>query len=267
MVAVIAHRGFAGCAPENTVAAFTNAIAAGADMVELDVRPAADGTPVVFHDDRLEGDEPRDGRPLTDREGPVREASLGTVKAAEVLGSGRTVPTLAAVLEALPPAAGVNVELKSGGSGDRRPGEALEPDEREERRRIWAPFVDGVLANCSGFEGDLLFSSFHEGALAALRAADGDRDVAVLAGTDLAAALEVARRYDCGAIHPPITAVAGTPFVDDPEVDVVSIAHKEGRAVNAWTATTWLQFEALAEAGVDGIVAEYPGLGGDGSRA
>lgn len=263
MVAVIAHRGFAGRAPENTVAALADAIAAGADMVEIDVRPAADGTPVVFHDDRLEGDGPRDGRPLTDREGLIREASLETVRTAEVLGSGRTVPTLAEVMEALPPTAGINVELKSPGSGDRRPGEALPADERDERRRLWAPFVERVLADCAGFEGEILLSSFCEGALAALRAADGDHDAAVLAGPDLGAALAVARRYDCGAIHPPIAAVAGTPFADDPAVDIVAVAREEGRAVNAWTATTWLQFEALAAAGVDGVIAEYPGLGGD----
>lgn len=263
MVAVIAHRGFAGHAPENTVAALADALEIGADGVELDVRPAADGTPVVFHDDRLEGDEPRDGRPLTDGEGLVREQPLETVRAAEVLESGRTVPTLAEVLAALPSTAGINVELKSPGSGDRRPGEALPAGERDERRQLWAPFVERVLADCRGFEGTLLFSSFCEGALAALRAANGDREAAVLTGPDLGAALAVARRYDCEAIHPPIAAVAGTSFADEPAVDIVVAAREEGRAINAWTAENWLQFDELERAGVDGVVAEYPGLGGD----
>ena len=48
---VIAHRGASGEAPENTMAAFELAHAQGADMIELDVMPAADGTLVVFHDD------------------------------------------------------------------------------------------------------------------------------------------------------------------------------------------------------------------------
>ncbi|WP_114578888.1 glycerophosphodiester phosphodiesterase [Saliphagus sp. LR7] len=257
MAAVIAHRGFAGSAPENTVAALAGAIEAGADAVELDVRPAACGTPVVFHDDRLEGDEPRDGRPLTDREGLVCDQPLERVRGAEVLESGRTVPTLVEVLEALPSTAGVNVELKSPGTPDRRPGEALSAGERGERRRLWAPFVERVLADCRGFEGDLLFSSFCEGALAALRAAGGG-EAAVLPGPDLEAGLEVARRYDCEAIHPPIAAVVGTPST----ADLVAVAHEEGRAVNAWTATSWLQFDDLERAGVDGVIAEYPGLGG-----
>jgi glycerophosphoryl diester phosphodiesterase len=46
----IAHRGASGYAPENTRAAFDLAIAMGADAIETDVRLAADGCPVLFHD-------------------------------------------------------------------------------------------------------------------------------------------------------------------------------------------------------------------------
>ena len=46
---VIAHRGASRDAPENTVAAFEAAIALGADAVELDVRRTADGVLVVHH--------------------------------------------------------------------------------------------------------------------------------------------------------------------------------------------------------------------------
>jgi glycerophosphoryl diester phosphodiesterase len=50
---VIAHRGAyrAAAAPENSLAAFRAAAAAGADAVELDVHSAADGTLVVHHDE------------------------------------------------------------------------------------------------------------------------------------------------------------------------------------------------------------------------
>lgn len=51
---IIAHRGFSSQAPENTIAAFEAAIAAGANGLEWDVQEAADGTPVVFHDHTLE---------------------------------------------------------------------------------------------------------------------------------------------------------------------------------------------------------------------
>lgn len=49
----IAHRGGAGLWPENTMAAFRRAIAAGADGIELDVHLTKDGKLVVHHDESL----------------------------------------------------------------------------------------------------------------------------------------------------------------------------------------------------------------------
>jgi glycerophosphoryl diester phosphodiesterase len=51
---VFAHRGGAALAPENTMAAFDNGLALGADGLELDVRLARDGVVVVHHDRTLE---------------------------------------------------------------------------------------------------------------------------------------------------------------------------------------------------------------------
>ncbi|MET1034055.1 MAG: glycerophosphodiester phosphodiesterase family protein [Arthrobacter sp.] len=48
---VIGHRGAAGTAPENTVAAFKAGRASGADFFEVDVQLSADGVPFLFHDD------------------------------------------------------------------------------------------------------------------------------------------------------------------------------------------------------------------------
>jgi glycerophosphoryl diester phosphodiesterase len=49
-VVVIAHRGFSGIAPENTLVAFQKAIDIGSDMIEFDVSLSKDGIPVVIHD-------------------------------------------------------------------------------------------------------------------------------------------------------------------------------------------------------------------------
>jgi len=49
----IAHRGGAALKPENTMAAFSAAIARGCDGAELDVQLSADGVVVVHHDYRL----------------------------------------------------------------------------------------------------------------------------------------------------------------------------------------------------------------------
>ncbi len=50
---IIGHRGASAVAPENTLAAFSHAFDVGADGIELDVRLANDGVPVVIHDATL----------------------------------------------------------------------------------------------------------------------------------------------------------------------------------------------------------------------
>ena len=50
---IIGHRGASAVAPENTMAAFREAIAAGADGIEFDVRLTRDRVPVVIHDSSL----------------------------------------------------------------------------------------------------------------------------------------------------------------------------------------------------------------------
>ena len=51
---LVAHRGHAQVAPENTLAAVRSALAAGARFVEVDLQLAADGVPWLLHDRTLE---------------------------------------------------------------------------------------------------------------------------------------------------------------------------------------------------------------------
>ena len=51
---IIAHRGYSGLYPENTMLAFQKAAEAGADEIELDVQLSKDGRVVVFHDETLD---------------------------------------------------------------------------------------------------------------------------------------------------------------------------------------------------------------------
>lgn len=53
MAKILAHRGFSGKYPENTMLAFRQAIAAGAEGVEFDVQLTKDGVPVILHDESL----------------------------------------------------------------------------------------------------------------------------------------------------------------------------------------------------------------------
>jgi glycerophosphoryl diester phosphodiesterase len=51
---IIAHRGYSLIAPENTLAAFDQALLAGADLIELDYHHSQDGHPIVIHDATLD---------------------------------------------------------------------------------------------------------------------------------------------------------------------------------------------------------------------
>lgn len=267
---IIAHSGFKGVAPANSLAA-VRAIAAGthpADMIEIDVMPCGDGTPVVFHDSRLGGAADREGG-ITDVAGYVWETPLETVQSAKIYETEERVPTLEAVLDLLPPEIGLNIELKNPGVEDipRGPRNATE---RAEARASWEPFVSRVVSLIEETESQILFSSFYAGALAA--AADHAPDIprASLPYHGIEDALELARRYDCSAIGPRVNMVRGTPYFEQPRgshtdpdfeaVDIVQAAHDMSCEVYPWIVRTWREADRLVAAGVDGLIADYPGL-------
>lgn len=255
---VIAHRGFAGVFPENTTAAVTAAgLHPEVHTVEVDTMPCADGTPVVFHDARLE--ERDGGSPgLTDASGVVWETDRETVTGAEVLDSGWTVPTLAAVVEAVPTGVRLNVELKNPGSFDVRPGEKLRGAELDAQRELWGPFVVRVLDVLDPLDRVVL-SSFCEAAVAETADRSTRRTAPLSPADAVEAGLGVARDHGSTAFHPAKEAV-----FDDP--DLVGRAVGTGCEVNAWTARTWYDLKRLREAGVHGVVADYPTLTLAGGR-
>ena len=57
---VIAHRGFAPGGEGNTLESFERALAAGADLLETDVRASLDGVAVLVHDASLDDDQSDD---------------------------------------------------------------------------------------------------------------------------------------------------------------------------------------------------------------
>jgi glycerophosphoryl diester phosphodiesterase len=83
----VAHRGDPVAQRENTIPAFEAAVAAGADMVELDVWPSADGVAAVLHDETL------------DRLWNVPRR-VGELTIAELNALG--IPSLAEALDAIP---------------------------------------------------------------------------------------------------------------------------------------------------------------------
>ena len=95
---VAAHRGVAAGAAENTIEAFTNAIAIGADMIEFDVRMTRDGELIAFHDARVNG------------------IAVGSLTRDDIeAGAGVRPPLLTEVLSACAGRVKLDVELKEDG--------------------------------------------------------------------------------------------------------------------------------------------------------
>jgi glycerophosphoryl diester phosphodiesterase len=110
---VIGHRGSAGTAPENTLPSFRAAADAGADMIELDVRLAADNVLVVHHDMSL-----RRTTGIGRRVRDVGANEIAGLDAGAWFGRqfrGVRVPDLAGVLAWRPARLGLNIEVKTGG--------------------------------------------------------------------------------------------------------------------------------------------------------
>ena len=109
-VEVIAHRGAAGKAPENTFAAIRQAMTDGADWVEIDVQETADGEVVVVHDS--------DFMKLSGVDIKVWDGTLKQLQEIDVGSwfdpkfSAERVPTLAEVLEEVRGKSRLLIELK-----------------------------------------------------------------------------------------------------------------------------------------------------------
>lgn len=102
---IIAHRGASAARPENTLAAFEEAIRLGVDGIELDLHRTRDGRLVVLHDDLVSLD--GEWRYV----GELDHDELQRLDA----GGGERVPALDAVLEQVRPRCSLVLEMKAFG--------------------------------------------------------------------------------------------------------------------------------------------------------
>ncbi len=109
---IIAHRGASRSAPENTLPAFRLAWKQGADIAELDVHLSRDGRIVVSHDEttRRTGGIERRICDLTLAE--LRTLDFGRWKGAK--WAGTRIPTLDEVIQTVPQAKRLLIEVKCG---------------------------------------------------------------------------------------------------------------------------------------------------------
>jgi glycerophosphoryl diester phosphodiesterase len=263
----IAHRGFGGLYPENTIAAMRGAVQADADAIEIDLMPCADGTPVVFHDPQLSG-RPNGG--LTDAKGIVWETDCGVVDSAEVRESEQTIPTLDELMDVIPSDVGITLEFKNPGTMDLLPNQDIDGDTLDQQKEIWRPFTESVLDIASDHDNDVMVAASREAAIATVREMNPDIPIAFFFSDSIDVGLEITREHDCEVIWPPINMIKPSPFwespdyyVEDPdfeEVDLVEVAYEEGREIYVFTLNTGYEADQMRMAEVDGILSNYPSL-------
>ena len=108
---VIAHRVFSAIAPENTLPVFQNAIDAGVDMIEFDIRLTRDKQFVVIHDATLE--RTTNGRGIVENH---TLSELQTLDAGSWFGrkfAGTVLPSLGEALALCRNRILVNIEVKT----------------------------------------------------------------------------------------------------------------------------------------------------------
>jgi|CXWJ01.1.fsa_nt_gi glycerophosphoryl diester phosphodiesterase len=220
---IIGHRGAAADAPENTLAAFTLALAQGADGVELDVQLCADGVPIIIHDTTVDR--------TCDGTGRVADLSLAELRLLTI-DNDHPIPTLDDLFATFGRRTLYNVELKALGRG----GDAL------------AAAVARAIA-AHGVAEQVLISSFSPFTLRAARRH-------LPPGVPLALLRE---RRATRAAHALLRAAADHPHHPLIDESLMAWARWRGLRVNAWTVDDPAEARRLLQLGVHGIITNRPG--------
>lgn len=282
-----AHRGGRGLAPENTLAAFAQALALGVDTLELDTAITRDGVVVVSHDPALNPDLTRgpDGRWLEGKGPAIRELAYeelarydvgrlrpGTAYArkypAQQPSDGERIPRLADVFDLVRKSGnervGFNIEAKVSPAS---PGATLAPE----------PFARLLVAAIreAGMQARVVVQSFDWRTLAAVRREAPDIPTVYLTaqrswldnvgatnpqGSAWTAGIQF---RDHGSVPRMVRAAGGriwSPYFGDLDDATLAEAKTLGLRVVAWTVSEPADIARMIDMRVDGIISDRPDL-------
>ena len=236
----IAHRGGAGAAPENTIAAFENAVSRGYTYLETDVHVTSDGIVVAFHDDALDR--------VSDKSGHINSLSITQVESADAgywfspdgglsypyRGQGLTVPRLSDLLARFPTAC-FNIDPKQDGT--------VLP-----LLKVLQEF-DAFDRCCIGAFSDARLGRIRRLTRGRACTSMGPKAVAV---NRLGSLLGVVATLEADCIQIPVR-FGRVRLVDD---RMVAACHRRGIPVHVWTVNTAEEATALLDLGVDGIMTD-----------
>ncbi len=227
---VIAHRGAAGSAPENTLASVERAISDGTDWVEIDVQETRDGHVVVVHDSDFMK---LAGNPLKVWEGDlaeIRQIDVGSWFDPEF--AGQRVPTLEEVLAAVRGRSRLVIELKYYGH-----------DQQLEQR-----VVD--IVESMGMADQVVVMSLKLPGIEKLKALRPGWTAGLLAATALGDLTRLG--VDFLAVNQKLATPA-----------FIKRAHDSGKGVYVWTVDDGLSLSRWMSMGVDGVITNEPALAKD----
>jgi glycerophosphoryl diester phosphodiesterase len=225
-ILVTAHRGGHKSAPENTAAAFREAIATGADFAELDVLLSKDNVLVVTHDSDFSrmGGIAKKVWELTYAE--IRDIPLGAKSAPEF--RNEPAPTLEEVLAIARDRIHLNIELKY--YGDHQP-------------RLAERVLEAV--RTQGMTNQVVIQSLEYEPLMEVRR--------------LAPEIPVGYLMSVNARHPERLKVDFLGVEQNRLTpSFVQAAHRRGQQVHAWTVDTPAAMERMIDLGVDGLITNEP---------
>lgn len=243
----VAHRGGSHLAPENTLAAFRNALTLAVDAIELDVHMSRDGYPIVFHDNTVDR--------LTNSTGNILDLDFETLRslnaAAHFTGNWpqkQQIPTLREVLDFAKGRVSVYIELKT----SKRDGvEGQYP-------RIVEAVVEEVRA--TGMLNRVLIMSFDWSLLPQVKAMEPRIPTAILVSR------ETWGEYDQSGLSK-LAEQAHTLHAEWVNMDyrlftdeLLHSLHAHNLKLGLWTVNTSDALQRFARAGVDSLTSDRPDL-------
>ena len=226
---VLAHRGFAVDAPENTLLAFENAVAIGVQYIETDVHVSHDGIAVVAHDPSLAR--------VAGRDIAVAQLAMAELRRVD-LGRGQGFCSLEEALDAFPETR-FNIDVKV--------------------ERAVEPVVSAVMRTRA--ESRVLLTSFSE--RRRLRLASLVPGVATSAGS--AGVIRARVAAFTGPEARLVRALRGAGALQIPErsgrvrlvtARFVEAVQRAGSEVHVWTVNEAPDMARLLDLGIDGLVTD-----------
>ncbi len=243
----VAHRGGSYLAPENTLAAFRNALTLPIDAIELDVHMSCDGHAIVFHDYIV-------GK-RTNGQGNILDldfAYLRSLNAAAHFPGGwphpEQIPTLREVLDLARGHVQVYIEIK--------------PSKRDKVYGRYSGIAETVVQEVrdAGMLDQVLIMSFDWMNLPLVKSLEPALQTGALvsdevwnAGNDQAVSILIDQVTALGCNWINLDSELFTP-------EMPAIAHEHGFKLGIWTVNTLDAMRRFAAAGVDSLTSDRPDL-------